>query len=155
MTSQTGPRASSMSDIPEAVDQERRGDIPKLSQSLRSGEGGARPKTQRPAKQLERTPSIISAKLYGIKVYAPETKTFPKAIKYEDIIEGLKNKKYKVTFKVKKSETEIIELIEQQKVKFSEGDFTVVPDDVFKKIRQGQEQSPQQQQTTKKPTWNK
>ena len=57
----------------------------------------------------------------------------------------MKQKKYKVTYAVKTPETEIIQLIENQKIKFHEADLLVAPDEVFKIIRQGQEQSPQQQ----------
>ena len=108
-------------------------------------------KTQRKEKHIP-----ITAVSYGIKIYAPESKKFPSKIKYEEITEGLKTKKYKLTYSVKKPETEIMDLIENLKIKFTETDLITVPDDVFKKIRTGQEQSPQQQQTVKKaPPWNR
>ena len=105
-----------MPDIAEAVDREITKDTVMLSQSLRSGEGGARPKAQRAEKHKEKTQSIISAKLYGIKIYAPETKHFPTTIKYEEISSGLKNKKYKITFTVKISENLSIPLSTVNKV---------------------------------------
>ena len=94
--------------------------------------------------------------LYGIKIYAPESKPFPSIVKYEDVAEGIKQKHYEITYSVKKQEQDVISLIENQRIKFQDSDLQLVSDETFKKIRQGQEPSPQQQPTSKKqPLWHK
>ena len=72
---------------------------------------------------------------------------------YDEIVDGVKRGKYKITYTDKRTETEINALMEKGKIRFDDDDLVVVPDDVFRKIRQGREQTPPSK-VTKKP-WQK
>ena len=78
----------------------------------------------------------IEAKNLGLKVYSNESFRFPKKSTYEEIVDGVKRGKYKITYTDKRSETEIIAMMEKGKLKFEDEDLIIVPDDVFRKIRQ-------------------
>ena len=107
-----------------------------------------KPKEKRETKLQE-----IDAKNLGLKIYASESFRFPKKITYDEIVDGVKRGKYKITYTDKRSETEIIALMEKGKMKIDDDDLSVVPDDVFRKVRQGREQTPPSK-VTKKP-WQK
>ena len=95
----------------------------------------------------------IDAKKLGLKIYTSETNRFTKPTTYEDIIEGIKKGKHKITYTDKRSENEILSLIEKRKLKIEEDDLSVVSDEVFRKIRQGKELTPPSK-IQKKP-WQK
>ena len=57
-------------------------------------------------------------------------------------MDGVKRGKYKITFTDKRTETEIISMMERGKLKIEDDDLMVVPDVVFRKIRQGREHTP-------------
>ena len=67
---------------------------------------------------------------------------FPKKSAYEEIVDGVKRGKYKMTFTDKRTETEIVTLREKGKVRLEDEDLSIVPDDIFRKIRQGRETTP-------------
>ena len=78
----------------------------------------------------------------GLKIHDGESNGFPQKVSYEEIIEEVKIGRYKVAYTDKMTETEIWALLEKQKIELSNEDFKVVPDDIFRKIRQGKELTP-------------
>ena len=113
---------------------------------------GAPSKAQR--KTSRKQPNILEASSLGLIIYAPESNRYPQTVTLDHISSGIKSKRYKFVYNIKRPEAEIWHLIEKQRIRFSEADLKVVQDETFRKIRQGQE-SPQQQQSIKKPTWNR
>ena len=107
-----------------------------------------KPKEKREVKTQE-----IEAKNLGLKIFASESFRFSKKVTYEEIVDGVKRGKYKITYTDKRTETEIITLMEKGKMKIEDDDLIVVADDVFRKIRQGREHTPPSK-VTKKP-WQK
>ena len=100
-----------------------------------------RPKEKRDRRSIE-----LVASNMGLKIHAGESNKFPQKVTYEEIIEGVKRGRYKITYTDKRTETEILALLEKQKIKLSNEDFKVVPDDIFRKIRQGKELAPPSKQ---------
>ena len=92
------------------------------------------------SKEKRESPSIeLVAVNMGLKLHAGESNRFPQKVTYEEIVEGLKKVKYKITYTEKRSEMEVLALLEKQRIKLSNDDFKVVPDNVFRKIRKGKE----------------
>ena len=69
------------------------------------------------------------------------------------ILEGIRNGNYKYKYTARKTDQEIINLIEKKKVKLFEDDLKVIPDDSFRKVRGGKEPTPPGKQTKKQ--WQK
>ena len=57
----------------------------------------------KPKEQREKKVQEIEAKTVGLKIYAAASNKFPDQPSYEDIVEGAKNGKYKITYTVKKN----------------------------------------------------
>ena len=95
-----------------------------------------------PREQREKKLQGVEASTLGLKVFAAATNKFPENPTYEEIVEGAKSGKYKITYTVKKTESEIIGMIIKKTAKITEEELKVVPDDVFRKIRQGREHTP-------------
>ena len=93
-----------------------------------------KPKERRETKTHE-----IEARNLGLKIYSSESYMFPKKSAYEEIVDGVKRGKYKMTFTDKRTETETVTLREKGKVRLEDEDLSIVPDDIFRKIRQGRE----------------
>ena len=96
-----------------------------------------KPKEKREPKTHE-----LEAKNLGLRVYSCESYRFSKKSTHEEIVDGVKRGKYKITFTDKRTETEIISMMERGKLKIEDDDLMVVPDVVFRKIRQGREHTP-------------
>ena len=47
----------------------------------------------------------------GLKVFSAAANSFPEQTTYEEIVEGAKSGKYKITYTTKKTESEIIGMI--------------------------------------------
>ena len=107
----------------------------------------------RPKEQRERKVQEVEAADIGLKIYSAATNKFPEQITYEEIVEGAKKGKYKITYTVKKTESEIIGMLVKKTIKISENELKVVTDDVFRKIRQGREHTPPSKPTKK--LWQK
>ena len=56
----------------------------------------------------------------GLSIYAFETHKYPKTITLEEISAFIKSKKYKYVYNTKRTENEIWNLIEKQRIKFIE-----------------------------------
>ena len=84
--------------------------------------------------------------MLGLKIYAAESTKFTQKMTYEDVLEGIRAGKYKMTYTEKRTESEIISLIENKKIRINEEAFNIVPDDVFRKIRHGKGQTPPSKQ---------
>ena len=97
-------------------------------------------KTQ-PKERREWKVQEIDSKKLGLKIYSSEINKFTKETTYEDILEGIKKGKHKITYTDKRSESEIISLTEKRKLKCEEDDLMTVSE-VFRKIRQGKELTP-------------
>ena len=68
---------------------------------------------------------------------------------YEDIVEGIKNGRYKIRYIEKKTANEIVSLLIKTMIKITQDELKMVPDDVFRKIRQGREHTPPSKPTKK------
>ena len=112
-----------------------------------------RDETARPKEQRERKVQETDAADLGLKIYAAAANAFPEQTTYEEIVEEAKKGKYKITYTVKKTESEIIGMLVKKSIKISENELKVVPDDVFRKIRQGREHTPPSKSTKK--IWQK
>ena len=97
-------------------------------------------------KTTRKTPQVLDASALGLVIYTQESNKYPQTVTLEHISSNIKTRKYKFTYNVKRPEAEIWHLIEKQRIRFTDADLKIVPDDMFRKIRQGQELSPQQQQ---------
>ena len=106
------------------------------------------PKEKRETKVHE-----IEANNLGLKIHAFESYRLPKKTNYDEIVDEVKRGKYKITYTDKRAETEIFALIGKGKLRFEDDDLIIVPDDVFRKIRQGKELTPPSK-VPKKP-WQK
>ena len=82
-----------------------------------------------------------------------ETNRALEKMQYEDIVEGLRKNKYKMTYAYKRTEQEIMGLLGKKKIKIHGDDLKTVPEDIFRKIRHGREQTPPSKHS-KKP-WQK
>ena len=51
---------------------------------------------------------------------------------YDEIVDGVKRGKYKMTYTDKRTEPEVISLMEKVKLKFDDDDLSIVPDDIFR-----------------------
>ena len=65
-------------------------------------------------------------------------------------MEGIRKNKYKLIYSDKRTETEVMGLLDKKKIKISGDDLKIVPDDVFRKIRHRREQAPPSKHTQKK-----
>ena len=74
----------------------------------------------KPREKREPKTHEIEAKNLGLKVYSCESYRFPKKSTYEEIVDGVKRGKYKITFTDKRNETEIISMMERGKLKFED-----------------------------------
>ena len=93
------------------------------------------------------------AKFLGLKIYSSESYRFPKKSTYDEIVDGVKRGKCKITFTNKRSETEIITMMEKGELRFEDDDLIILSDDVLRKIQQGREHTPSSK-VLKKP-WQK
>ena len=144
LAAQRDPRKHSMMDVGSVYSRsakgstEEEGEQPRRSREpSEDGQHATRPKEQRDKKAME-----LDARSLGLKIYAGESNRFPEAVQYEDLVEGIKKNKYKMTYSDKRTETEIMGLLDKRKIKISSEDLKVVPEDVFRKVRQGKEQTP-------------
>ena len=46
----------------------------------------------------------IDASNFGIKIHTPESRPFPQQVRYEYLVEGLRYKRFKLTYTAKKPE---------------------------------------------------
>ena len=76
-------------------------------------ESGAFRRTEeaKPKEQREKKGQETEAKSLGLKIYAAESNRFPDPVTYEELVEGTKKGKYKITYTEKKTESEIISMI--------------------------------------------
>ena len=112
-----------------------------------------REESARPKEQRERKMQEVEAADLGLKIHTAASNKFPEQVTYEEIVEGAKKGKYKITYTVKKTESEIIGMMVKKGIKITENELKVVPDDVFRKIRQGREHTPPSKPTKK--LWQK
>ena len=91
----------------------------------------------------------MDAKTLGLKIYTAETTGFLEKVTFEDIVEGLKRGRYKMTYIEKKTNNEIISMLIKRMIKITQDELKMVPDDVFRKIRQGREHTPPSKPTKK------
>ena len=87
----------------------------------------------------------------GLKIFTSETNKYSKSVTYEEIIEGMRQGKYKMTYTDIRLEAEIIFLIEKRKIKIEEDDLLTVSDEVSRKIRQGKRTHATLKKIQKKP----
>ena len=66
-----------------------------------------------------------------MKIYATESIKFLREMTYEEIVNGIKVRKYKMTFTEKRSEGKITALIEKKRIKINNDDLNS-----FQTIRQ-------------------
>ena len=89
-------------------------------QMMEEEEKGARDQKEmksQPKERREWKVQEIDAKKLGLKIYSSEMNRFTKPTTYDDIIEGVKKGKHKITYTDKRSEAEILSLIEKRKLK--------------------------------------
>ena len=103
----------------------------------------------KPKDRREKKIQEIDSKSLGLKIYAGEATKFSHVVTYDEILDSIRKGRFKLTYTDKRSETEIMTLIER-KVKINDEDLKVVPDDVYRKIRSGKESTPPSK-STKKP----
>ena len=66
---------------------------------------------------IERMVQEIEARDMGLKIYAGESHKFSQVVTYNEIVQGLRKKKYKTTFTDKRTETDIMALIQAEESK--------------------------------------
>ena len=99
---------------------------------------GTKPKEQRKEKQKQQI-SHIPAKYLRLVEYTSQTKPFPWSLTYEHLKE-----RYKITYTADKSMKEILDIINNNQIRFLDTDLKIIEDSTFKKIRPGKEEkSPQ------------
>ena len=59
----------------------------------------------------------IDAKALGLQIFTAESLPFPRQVTYEMLMEGIKAGNYKYIFSAKKTDQEILQMIEKKKVK--------------------------------------
>ena len=104
--------------------------------------GGEEKPSQREKEAQMKKSTEIEAKTLGLHIYAAESRPFPKQITYEGLVEGIKTGCFKFIFSAKRTEQEILNLIEKKKVKIFEDDLQVISDETFRKVRGGKEPTP-------------
>ena len=72
-----------------------------------------------PKEQRERKVQEVEAADLGLKIYAAAANKFPEQMTYEEIVEGAKKGKYKITYTVKKTESEIIGMMVKKGIKIT------------------------------------
>ena len=90
------------------------GPIEKAGPSVPRGE--ERPVHKEREKQTKKVTEIDSKEI-GLQIFAPETKPFPKQLTYENITEGIRAGNFKFSFTAKKTEEEVLNLIEKKRIK--------------------------------------
>ena len=96
---------------------------------------------KKPKERREKKIQEIDSKNLGLKIYAGVANKFSQVVTYDEILDGICKGRFKLTFTDKRSEVEIMALIER-KVKVNDEDLKVVTDDVYRKIRPGKESTP-------------
>ena len=89
--------------------------------------------------QRERKLQVMDAKGLGVKIHVAETTSFPEKITFEEIVEGIKTGKYKITYVEKKTESDITAMLVKMRIRITQEELKIVPDDVFRKMRQRRE----------------
>ena len=89
---------------------------------------------KKPKERREKKIQEIDSKNLGLKIYAGVANKFSEVVTYDEILDGICKGRFKLTFTDKRSEVEIMALIER-KVKINDEDLKVVPDDVYRKIQ--------------------
>ena len=98
--------------------------------------------------QVKKT-TEIEGKTLGLQIITAESRPFPKQVTYEMIMERIKAGDYKFTYTAKKTDQEILQMIEKKKVKIFEDDLKIISDESFRKVRGGKEPTPPSKQTKK------
>ena len=154
MAAQRDPRKDSMRDVDSVyfrstkdteMEQDQKG---RSSEQTGEEEQRAKSKEQRDRRSIE-----LEARSLGLKIYTGETNRFPEKMQYEDIVEGLRKNKYKMSYTDKRTEQEIMGLLDKKKIKIHGDGLKTVPEDIFRKIRHGREQTSPSKHS-KKP-WQK
>ena len=91
----------------------------------------------------------MDAKTLGLQIYAQESKPLPKQVSYESLMERIKNGNYKFTHSARKTEQEILHLIEKKNIKLFEDDLKIISNESFWKVRGGKEATPPSKQHKK------
>ena len=85
---------------------------------LRSEAGPPKSKEEtRPKEQREKRSVEVEETILGLQIYAGAANRFPEHMLYEEIVEGAKNGKFKITYTVKKSQSEMIGTVIKKNIK--------------------------------------
>ena len=103
------------------------------------GEGEEEPKPKRREQGIKKQSETED--VFGTGSLYTQSK-LPTIDYVREILYGIKTRKYKYTYSIKKPALEILGILEGRKIKFSEGDLKELSYKSFRKIHQGKESTP-------------